>query len=173
MSPLGIVSNRTKQCTLETMKECLKSIDVDFLTIYIFGIVCVGLPMALVSLYLYLLECRLDNSGWKNMCGRWIRNFLFPFSFLLDQERGPKSNWSTNYNGLIDMLDLDCEYGNYGGRRVLYVVLSSMFWPVRLFISLFVTAITIGLSGVCIVIFGPVWLLFVQIGRLFEKKERW
>ncbi|MEN9604820.1 MAG: hypothetical protein RJB39_505 [Candidatus Parcubacteria bacterium] len=156
------------------MNQYIEFVKENLLLIYLVGIVAIGLPMAITGLWIFLQGYELDRGGWKNLFLKAVRNFLFPGSFLLNEDREPRGNHAMSYEGPINMIfDLDNTYGNYGGRRVVYVLVSSMLWPIRLLISLFFTALTVGLSGVCMVVFGPFWLLCKSIGRLFEEKKRW
>lgn len=123
--------------------------------LYLLGTLLVGLPMALVSFWCYKLENDLDDFWWL-----WplkiARNFLHPgsFLFLADYELGdpPKRNYRINYEGPIsDVLDNLSE----PGAVMYYLIVSSLMWPVRLYISLVASAVYVAL----VIIASPFYIL--------------
>lgn len=134
----------------------------------------IGLPMALISVVSYWLEETLDDY-WYLWPLKLARNFVHPGSFLLlpDCEHEPRSNYRMNYEGLIrDWLD-DFESP---GAIPFYLIITSLFWPARLFFSLMVYTIIGSLCTIMIVIGSPFLLLrglCYLICWPFQKKDRW
>ena len=81
-----------------------------FLIIYVAGLPLVGLPMSLVSLWVYgMNELDLERNRFKQWI-KLLRNFLYPFSFLIScfDDGRDKENYQSNYQGPISDLVDEC-----------------------------------------------------------------
>lgn len=129
----------------------------DPLRFYLMGTIVIGLPMALVSLWCYWLEERLDWH-WYFWPLKIARNFVHPCSFLClpDCEHEPRSNYRMCYEGPIEE-----KLGNFEspGAIPFYLIASSLLWPLRLYLSLIASAVFIGLYGIAVIINSPFLLL--------------
>ncbi len=151
--------------------HCGENANEALLIAYVAGIVLLGLPMALTSLWCYWMEEDLDNH-WYYWPLKKVRNFLHPgsFIFLPDWEHRPRSNYRMCYEGPIGTF-----IDNFDGAPaslLFYIVLASLAWPIRLIISGCAMAICIVVMGIATP-FLILNLLCKLICLPFKKKSRW
>lgn len=105
------------------------------LYVYLIGTIIIGLPMALLSLWFYKLEEKLDYHKHARLL-KLVRNFIHPGSFGLtpSYEHYGRSNYKFNYEGPIgEFLGVFSE--NNGPIEMMYIILSSLVWPIRIMLS--------------------------------------
>lgn len=120
--------------------------------VWFVGTFTVGPVLAGLSLYLFVLEDQIFYHPRSRLL-ILVRNALHPFSFLAERNKG---NSHLDYEGMLGEI---FGLGIYKTGKKIYLVISSIFWPVRF----------------CLTVFGTVWVLIeILISALtypFKTKE--
>jgi hypothetical protein len=131
------------------------------LEIYLVSVPAIGFPLALMSLFFYWLDWRMDEYWFL----RWLklpRFFLHMISYV---ETPFKKNLHMDYG----LLDENCQNFENNGGTLYYVVATSCVWPIRVFLGLVGTVV---FSVLCFI--GLPFLIIKKICSLlvapFEKK---
>ncbi len=99
---------------------------------YILGIFIIGLPLSITSAWFYKMGNRMDYHPM-----RWlmvlIRNIIHP-EFIYQGPCPSQCNYRMTYEGLIGCFVESMGYQSKKERNVrliIYVLISSIFWPIR------------------------------------------
>ncbi len=140
---------------------------------YLLSCLLIGLPMAIASVVLYQWGDYFDERGWK--VTKIIRNFLHPLPYFFNT----RDWWYSKISGEDNYRDL---IGEIIDRRkpepyqfLLYLVLASLGWPIKIFILATIAGIILGMWGSFVGLGICVFIAFgtYKILELFCKLVTW
>lgn len=99
--------------------------------LYLWGIFLVGLPAALLSLYIYGMENKYVTSKWRKVL-HLIRCFLFPVSWQKYFMIFPRHNSAVMYQ-YAPMYPIVGDPGYFDSKGVaFYFAINMLLWPLRI-----------------------------------------
>lgn len=101
--------------------------------LYFLGIPLIGIPLAKLTLYLV----RLGDDIYRRSCLVFVRDSLHPLSFWLLWNRR-KRNSLSDYEGIvIEALFSEYDDLKVRWRKLIYISLSAIYWPVKIVLFAF------------------------------------